>query len=166
MKKIGTPMRKTLFLICVLGTSCTLWAQSNPASWANLNTLQAGEKIQVLAMSSKKVSGTFLSVSDAGIAVQEKAGSQTIQRLDIHSVKLLKNKHRLRNTLIVAGVGAGVGAVIGAALHKPCPSQSFCLDIGGAALPAGIGAVLGGLGGTVVGVLLPAHSTIYLVSSH
>jgi hypothetical protein len=36
----------------------------------------------------------------------------------------------LRNTIIVAGVGAGVGAVIGAALHKPCSSQSFCLDIG------------------------------------
>jgi hypothetical protein len=41
----------------------------------------------------------------------------------------------LRNTIIVAGVGAGMGAVIGAALHRPCSSQSFCLDIGGAALP-------------------------------
>jgi hypothetical protein len=81
-------------------------------------------------------------------------------------VKLLENKHRLRNTLIVAGVGAGVGAAIGAASHKSCSSQSFCLDIGGSALPAGGGAVLGGVGGAVVGALLPSHSTIYRVSSH
>ena len=49
---------------------------------------------------------------------------------------------------------------------KPCPSKSFCLDIGGAALPAGVGAVLGGVGGAVVGILLPSHSTIYQVSPH
>ena len=66
-----------------------------------------------------------------------------------------ENKHRLRNTIIVAGVGAGVGAGIGAALHKPCSSKSFCLDVGGAALPAAVGAVLGGVGGAVVGVLCP-----------
>jgi len=78
----------------------------------------------------------------------------------------MENKHRLRNTIIVAGVGAGVGAGIGAALHKSCSSQSFCVDIGGAALPAGVGAVIGGVGGAVVGVLLPSHTTIYHVSSH
>jgi hypothetical protein len=76
----------------------------------------------------------------------------------------MDHKHRLRNTFIVAGVGAGVGAGIGAALHKPCSSESFCLDIGGAALPAGVGAVLGGVGGAVVGILLPSHSTIYQVT--
>ena len=76
----------------------------------------------------------------------------------------MEHKHRLRNALIVAGVGAGVGAGIGAALYKPCSSQSFCLDIGGAALPAGVGAVLGGVGGAVIGILLPSHSTIYQVT--
>ncbi len=81
-------------------------------------------------------------------------------------MKLMENKHHLRNTIIVAGVGAGVGAVIGAALNKPCSSQSFCLDVGGAALPAGVGAVLGGMVGAVVGFFLPSHSTVYHVSSH
>jgi outer membrane lipoprotein SlyB len=157
MKKIGALMRKVLLLICVLGTSCTSWAQSNPASWENLNTLHAGEKIQVLEMNSKKVSGTFLNVSDAAISVQEEAGSQTIQRQDVRSVKLMKNKHRLRNTLIGAGVGASVGAVMGAAT-----SDNFF----GRGFGAAIGAVVVLLPGAVVGALVPSHETIYRVSSH
>ena len=129
-------MRKLLFLICVLGMPCASWAQSNPAPWENLNMLQAGEKIQGVEINSKKVSGTFLNVSDAAISLQEKAGQQTIQRQDVQSVKLRKHQHRLRNTLIGAAVGAGVGAGIGAATaHKhPCPaSPSGCFDIGGEA---------------------------------
>jgi hypothetical protein len=166
-KKRGAQMRKLLFLICVLGTSSILWAHSNPASWENLKTIQAGQKIQVVEMNSTKVSGTFLNVSDGTISVEAKTGPQTIQRQDVRSVKLMKNKHRLRNTLIVAGVGAGVGAGIGAATFHPCPaSQTFCLQIGGRALPAGIGAVGGLLGGAIVGALLPSHDTIYSVSSH
>jgi len=159
-------MRNLLALICILAIPCVSWAQSSQASWENLSTLQAGQKIQVVEMNSKKDSGALLSVSATAISLQEKSGEQAIQRQDVRSVKLMENKHRLRNTLIVAGVGAGVGAGIGAALHKPCSSQSFCLDIGGAALPAGIGAVLGGVGGAVVGFLFPSHSTIYQVSSH
>jgi hypothetical protein len=117
-------------------------------------------------MTSKKHSGNFVSISDTAISYRETNGEQSIPKQDVLSVKLMDHKHRLRNTLIVAGVGAGVGAGIGAALHKPCSSPSFCLDIGGAALPAAIGAVLGGVGGAVVGILLPSHSTIYQVSAH
>ncbi len=159
-------MRKIFLLLFVLGLSCPAFAQTDRASWANLSGLRAGQKIQVVGMTSKKHSGNFVSVSDTAISFRAATGEQIIPKQDVLSVKLAENKHRLRNTLIVAGVGAGVGAGIGAALHKPCSSQSFCLDIGGAALPAGIGAVLGGVGGAVVGVLLPSHSTIYQVSSH
>jgi len=150
-------MRKVLLLICVLGTLCTSWGQSNPASWENLNTLQAGEKIQLLEMNSKKVSGTFLNVSVAAISILEKTGSQTIQRQDVRSVKLMKNKHRLRNTLIGAGIGAGVGAVMGAAT-----SDNFF----GRGFGAAIGAVVVLLPGAVVGALAPSHETIYRVSPH
>jgi hypothetical protein len=166
MKKIGPLMGKIFLLIFVFGPSCAAFAQADRASWANLSGLQPGQRIQVAGMTSKKHSGNFVSVSDTGISYRETNVEQSIPKQDVLSVKLMEHKHRLRNTLIVAGVGAGVGAGIGAALHKSCPSQSFCLDIGGAALPAGIGAVLGGLGGAVVGILLPSHSTIYQVSSH
>src|SRR3984957_17216449 len=159
-------VRSILFLIFCSGIPCALRAQANQASWGNLSGLQPGQRIQVVGMTSKKHSGSFVSISDTAISYRETNGEQSIPKQEVVSVKLLEHKHRLRNTLIVAGVGGGIGAGIGAALHKSCSSQSFCLDFGGAALPAGIGAVVGGVGGAVVGILLPSHSTIYQVSPY
>ncbi len=151
-------MRKVLLLICVLGMSCASWAQTNSSSWENLNTLHAGEKIQVVEMTSKKVSGTFVSVSDAAISLQEEAGPQTIQRQNVLSVKLMKAQHRLRNTLIGAGVGAGAGAGISAAAWEP---HGYA---GGRGTGAAFGAVIGVAGGAVVGALWPSHKLIYHVN--
>ena len=110
-------MRKIWFLICVLTATYPSSAQSGPASWQNLNSLHEGERIQVLEQNSRKVSGTFLNVSEAAISVQDQTGSQALQRQDIVRVRLMKNKHRLRNAFIGAGVGAGVGAVTGAGVE-------------------------------------------------
>jgi hypothetical protein len=159
-------MRKVLFLLCALGISCGAWAQNNQSSWTNLSALRAGQKIQVVEMNSKKHSGTFVIVSDTAITYQEPTGERAIQHQNVRSVKLMKNDHRLRNSLIGAGVGGGVGAGIGAATFSPCSSQSFCIQPGGRALPAGIGAVVGLVGGAVVGAFLPTHKTIYRVTSH
>ena len=159
-------MRKSLLLICVLGLSCVSWAQTNRASWSNLSGLQAGQKIQIVDMNSKKHSGTFVSVSGTALSYQDSPDVQTIQKQDVHSVKLMKNKHRLRNALIGGAVGAGAGAGIGAATSHPCSSQSFCVQPIGRGGAAGIGAVVGFVGGAVVGVLLPSHETIYVVNSH
>ena len=159
-------VRSALFLVVFAGISGALMAQAHHVSWSDLSGLQPGQRIQVVGITSKKHSGNFVSVSDTAISYRDENGEQAIAKQEVISVKVTDHKHRLRNTLIVAGVGAGAGAGIGAALHKSCQSPSFCLDIGGAALPAGIGAVLGGLGGAVVGALLPSHSTIYEVSAH
>jgi hypothetical protein len=159
-------MRTVWFLICVLGIPCSSWAKTDQASWGNLAALQVGQKIQIIEINSKKHSGTFVNVSDAEILYKDTGGEQTIQKQDVRSVKLLKNKHRLLNTLVLAGVGAGVGAGIGAATYHPCPTSRFCLDIGGRDLPTAVGAAIGLLGGAVVGALLPSHTTIYCVNSH
>jgi hypothetical protein len=155
MKNTEALVRKIFLLLLVRGLSCAAFVQTDRASWANLSGLRAGQKIQVVGMPSKKHSGNFVSVSDTAISYRETTGEHSIPRPDVLSVKLMENRHRLRNTIIVAGVGAGVGAVISAALHKPCSSQSFCLDIGGAALPAGVGAVLGGVGAPSLGFFCP-----------
>jgi hypothetical protein len=150
-------MRKLLFLICALGMPCASWAQSNSASWENLNTLQAGEKIQVLEMNSKKVSGTFVNVSDVAISLRDKTSQEMVQRQDVRSVKLMKSQNRLRNGLIGAAVGAGVGAGIGAASCHGSGDNCFL----GRGISAAIGAVLGLVPGAVVGALVPNHKTIY-----
>ena len=142
-------MRNFWILACLLAMPSVVSAQ-----WDNLNILQAGQKIQVVE-SSKKDSGTFLSVSDKEISLQVKSGPQAIQRQDVRSVKLMVNEHRLRNTLIGAAVGAGAGAGISAAAWEP---QGFA---GGRGTGAAVGAVIGAAGGAVIGALWPSHETVY-----
>jgi hypothetical protein len=160
-------MRKLVLMICLLGISFSSHAQGKLATWGNLSRIHAGDKIQVQQTNSKKITGEFVDVSDAAISLQAKAGPQTIQKQDVLRVTLMKNKHRLRNTLILAGVGAGAGAGIAAATFHPCPpSQTFCLQFGGRSLPAGIGAVVGLLAGAGIGALLPSHETVYTLNAH
>ena len=157
-------MQKPWLLLCILVVSCAAPIHGQQGSWQNLNTLRPGEPIQVRGIKALKITGAFVSVTDAAISLQAESGPQTIQKPDVRSVKLMRNKHRLRNTLILAGVGAGVGAGIGAAAHQSCPStQTFCLDIGGRRLPAAVGATVGLLGGAAVGAFIPTHETIYSV---
>jgi outer membrane lipoprotein SlyB len=153
-------MRKTILLLCILGISGASFAQTNEASWAKLTRLQVGQKIQVAEMTSKKVAGTFVSVSDSTISLKDAAGDKTIQKQDVRSVKLMKSNRRLRNTLIGAGVGAGAGAGLTAAAWE---SRGW---FGDKADGAAVGAILGGLFGAVVGVAVPSHDTIYSAGSH
>ncbi len=159
-------MRKFHLLLAVLSLPCVSLAQANPTAWTNLNSLHSGQKVQIVDTASKKYSGTFINASDASIAFSQTSGQQNLQKPEVRSVKLMQNKHRLRNSLIIGAVGAGIGAGIGAAVHKGCAPNTFCLDIGGKAIPAGIGAVIGGIGGLTVGALLPSHETIYNIAPH
>jgi hypothetical protein len=149
-------MRKLWILVFVLAMPWAAFAQSNKSAWENLNTLQAGHKIEVEQMNSKKVFGAFVNVTDAGISLQGAGGEQTIPRQDIRSAKLMENKHRLRNTLIGAAIGAGAGAGIGAEAGKGPRSGPDLAGFG-----AGLFAVIGGAAGAIVGALWPSHQTIY-----
>ncbi len=154
-------MRKLWILVFVLAMPCAAFGQTDRSSWEALSALGAGHKIQVVEMNSKKVSGAFVNVTDAGISLQAAGGEQTIARQDVRRVKLMENKHRLRNTAIGAAVGAGVGAGIGAASFQDCRGQAFCIQPGGRGAVAGIGAAAGGVIGAIVGALWPSHQTIY-----
>jgi hypothetical protein len=152
-------MRNVLLLICVVAIPCVSSSQSNQVSWANLNTLHTGQKIEVVDMKSTKHKGTFVNVSDTAISYRDAAGEQAIPKPDVRSVKLMESRHRLRNTLIGGGVGAGAGAGIVAGAWE---NRGF---IGGKGTGAIIGAVIGFAAGAVIGALVPSHRTLYSVNS-
>src|SRR6201987_2376571 len=140
-------MRKVFLLICVIGLSSAGLGQTHRAFWEVLSSLKLGQNIQVVDSSSKKHSGTFISVSDSTISLQVPSGEQSIQKGKVRTIKLIGDKRRARNTVVggvVGGaIGAAGGAIIGAATHKGCSNQTFCLDFIGTDGSAGIGAVIG-----------------------
>jgi len=149
-------MRKLWILVFVLAMPCAAFGQTDRSSWEALSALGAGHKIQVVEMNSKKVSGAFVSATDAGISLQVEGGEQTIGRQDVRVVKLMENKHRLRNAAIGAAIGAGAGAgTLGGLVNSSEGGFNFTGQ--GAAIGAGAGAVIG----AIVGALLPSHQTIY-----
>lgn len=155
-------MRNSWLLICVLGISCASWAQGDRALWTNLSALRPGQKIEIVAMNSTKQSGIFVNFSESAILYQDAAGGQTIPRPEVRKVRLMENKHRLRNIIIGGAVGAGVGAGIGAA--KPECSGPDCINVIGRGAIAAIGATVGAAVGAVVGALVPGRHTIYSVN--
>lgn len=69
----------------------------------------------------------------------------------------MRNKHRVRNTFIGAGVGGGIGAGIGAATGGPCGCSFYLTRPSQAAVFAAPGIVIG----AAVGALWPTHEVIY-----
>jgi hypothetical protein len=141
------------------GLPCGGTAQTGASSWANVTALHSGQKILVTTMNSVHYGGTFLSASETTIMLEERTNERSIQKQDVRLVKLMRNEHRLRNTLIGAAVGGGTGAGVSAAVYHPCTGG--CIGGPGRGGTAAIGAALGLIGGAVTGALWPSHEVIY-----
>lgn len=155
-------MRNLALISILLGMPVPSHAQPNRNSWDALNTLHAGQRIEVVETNLKKHRGTFSTVTDEAIQVREGGSDVGIKREDVMRVTLLDKSHRLRNAFILGGAGAGTGAGIGAAATR-CSSTSgsfnFCGLGRGVAI--GIGAVAGLMGGAGIGAAIPSHPTVY-----
>ena len=157
-------MRTLLLGLCILAVSGTASAKADKSAWSNLSVLLPGQKIEVLQINSKKDSGNFLSATDTAITLQEKSGEQTIQKQDVRIVRLMKNKHRVRNTFIGAGIGGAIGAGIGAATGGPCKVPYSCFFYLTRPQQAAVLAVPGIVIGAAVGALWPTREVIYCAS--
>jgi len=143
-----------MFLFLGIATSPALGDEDkNQANWDRLKQLSAGQEIQVVQNDVKSSRSNFRSVTDEGIVVSTATGEQTIARQSILRVSSKGAGHRMRNTLIGAGVGAGVGLGIGAAAdsHKAC--TGLCINVlpnAGKEVGTPLGAIVGGIIGAVV----------------
>ena len=123
---------------------------ANP-TWDNLKTLSPGQEIRVVLNGAKSYEGEFQSLNDSGITLRQPGGDQTLARQDVLRVSSKGKKHRGRNVLICAAVGAGVGLGLGAAADHSSQNTIIPLHRWGLA----VGAPLGALLGAGAGALLP-----------
>jgi len=82
--------------------------------WENLKQLQVGQKIEVVDMTLKSLTGTFVSFSDEAISLRNRGGDVTVVRADVLRVSLREHTKRTRNVLIGAAIGAAAGAAFAA----------------------------------------------------
>ena len=152
-------MRKATLAFFVILIPSSLRAQDKKSDWKALYSLHSGEKIELTETGMKKHVGTFSTVTDEAIQMREGSNDIGIPKESVARVTVLDKSHRLRNSLIFGAVGAGAGAGIGAAATRCSSPNSFTgcwRDVA-----AGIGAVVGLLGGAGVGATIPSHPTIY-----
>jgi hypothetical protein len=150
-------MRKAMVVLLLFGIPATLIAQTPHESWSNLNSLRAGQGIDVIESSMKRHAGEFVSVTDQLLTFTERGSDLSVKREDVARVSTSSGPKRVQHALIGLVVGAAVGAGIGAA------SGSNTGFLGGSSrgITALVGIVIGAPSGAAVGAALPAHTTVY-----
>src|SRR5262245_24484776 len=139
--------RRTVYLVLgVLAATAMsavpLRAQSARTSWNNLKKAKVGQEIEIVLSDAVSYKGTLKSWNDVGIIAQVSTGEMLFTRSDVMRVARHKPGHRLRHTLIAAGIGAAFGGIYDAS----CGNGFFCPRGNNrqalASVTAGIGALL------------------------
>ena len=145
------------FLLFLSGLSSPLVAHTQKDSWANLNSLKAGQGIEVIELQSKHHHGKFVTVTDDALTMKEKGSDVSVKRDDVVSVSTGSVAKRGEQALIGLAVGGAIGAGIGAI--STSDHSTFCCSTKG--IGALIGIVIGAPIGAVLGAVAPAHTTVY-----
>lgn len=120
-------------------------AAAQSPDWAAVKGIARDVEIRVSASDGKSIRGKFQSASDDSLILAASNAEQTVARAQIKRVSTKKKSHRLRNTLIGAGIGGGTGAAIGASTHNDEGFFAIAEEVlapSGAALGALIGALI------------------------
>jgi hypothetical protein len=142
--------RVVLLLLFLLGLAGSLGAETQKSFWSNLNSLKAGQGIEVIESKLKRHDGKFVTVTDGLLTMKE--NGEDVVRVSTTSVPK-RGEHALIGFVVGGAIGAGIGAASGS-------SHGF---LGGSSRGIGalIGIVIGAPSGAIVGAIIPAHTTVY-----
>jgi hypothetical protein len=128
-------MMKALLLLALAGTG----------SWDNLAQLRSSQRIEVVDMKLKAVTGEFTGYTADSLSLRTGGAERTFARADVLSVKNREGSHRRRNVLLGLAIGAGAGlaagAIRGATYHEEGEGPVFMMVY--TPIGAGIGAAAG-----------------------
>jgi hypothetical protein len=161
MKQVRAVSHSVL-MVLILGMALALPSpasspQTRQGSWENVGRIAPGDTVMVVLNSTQSNEGKFKTSSTDSITIQTKSGEESFQRENVLRISARGQKHRGRNVLIGASIGAGAGLGLGAAADRgtKCgPSGPFLCggssNVGKEVLTP-LGAIVGGL----VGLALP-----------
>jgi len=142
-------MERMIFFIgaMALFSSVGFAERKDTSRWENLQTLKAGQKVQILQEGSIVTEGKFQGVSDGDITIEVKKQTVVAKRVDVRRVVLKKGK--TGHILVGLMIGMGIGSAVAMAAQG---DEEYGAAI---ALPILVG------GGAAVGAILPANSIVY-----
>ena len=120
----------------------------------------AGSRVRILspALGDQKQTGSVLSAtSDTLVFLPLKQSISTpISTPNIAGIEVARGTHtsKLVGALLGFVVGAGAGSIIGSVTYKRPKCVDFCFDMFGREGNIVVGGVLGGLGGTIAGLVV------------
>jgi hypothetical protein len=148
--------RLTAGLVLLLAVPLSTVAQRAQDSWDNLKQLRPGQKIEVVDSKMKTLKGSFVSVSEEALSLQDGKSQESVPRADIVRVSVRDTSHRTRNMLLAAGVIGGVTLIPAGILFAQQSNEGNSCGACVAAIVAGFG------GGAALGAI-PGSRTIYRV---
>jgi hypothetical protein len=117
--------------------------------WENVESLRAGQKLEVTTTHLRTVQGTYLNSSEAAIRLKTPQGEVSLMRDEVFRVKSQEGR-RKQNILVGVVVGALSGVVLGAVADfkddvDGSDPGSNNGKLGGSVVGAGVGAGIGSL---------------------
>jgi len=141
--------RRTIYLVlgvlaATVMSAVPLQAQTDRTSWNNLKKAKAGQEIEIVLNDAMSYKGTLISWSDAGVVAHVSTGEMMFTRSEVMRVARHKPGHRLRHTVVAAGIGAAFGGIYDASCGNSyaCPSRRD-KKVVLASVTAGLGALVG-----------------------
>jgi hypothetical protein len=152
----------TMLLVSAVLLQSNALAQETPTpqDWKTVSSRAAGETLIVKLKQGKTVKGALQSTSESSLVIGQSGESVELKRDEIASVAVVSGrKSAARTTLLGVAIGGGAGLGIGAGIGAATTSGDGVLATDERAIKAGIGTVVGAVGGGLIGYFVGRHRT-------
>lgn len=137
-------------------------ALADQGTWADVERLDPGAKVQVRTRTRWKVSGKLYAVSADAIEVESRKGVVSVAMGEVRKVRARSLKRRFRRAGLIAGAGAGAGAALGSIANSATYNDRFrIISPRDVVLGAAIAVSVVAFG---IGMIPPASRTVYEVN--
>jgi hypothetical protein len=141
-------IKRAIAIVLGAAFAAALAQGADTSQWTNLSGLRAGDRMGVVQADMKRLEGSFVSFTDAGVTLRTDQ-EVAVTKQNVVRVYRPSPKRRLKRVIIGAAIGVAAGAILAATAGDRFRNEGQDVNsglwvAGGAGIGAGIGALTGG----------------------